>query len=553
MLFQVGTTRNSWVIDARTADITPILPYLSSYRWKKIFQRGKFDQSFIWVYYKTRVHNIWDTYVAEKVLNPDSRSNSLEALVLKYLHEKRDKSVRLSFLNHKGDFTQKQIDYAAQDVIDLFPIMRAQEEKGVELNLLNILNLEFELTTVVTDMEVSGVPIDAALWKSKIKHFEDLHEQSRLKMHEIFFDDGKMDEQLGLFARDSIKLGSPKQVKEAFHKLGINVDSTSEREISLLKHPAARELLNYREYDKILTAYGKSFVDKIHPFTQRIHPDWGQLGTETGRFSCREPNMQQVPEFFHECITLPGHMLVTADYSQIELRILAQLSDDPNMIKAFTSGQDLHKATASMMFGRPIDEVTKEQRFIAKTINFGISYGMGTRKLMDTLNSEAFKNGTPTVKFPQVQDMLNRYHRTYRKVTEWLAAAGALAFRQGFSETMVGRKRFYTRPDLNMLTQDEFDNQVAAIRRKGANSPIQGTNADITKMAMIAVFDEIQDAGYTANIILQVHDEVVILAQKNHAEAVKFMLEETMRKTAEKIITKVPVKADAVVSTSWNK
>lgn len=536
--------------------IEPILPYLKSYKWTKLFHNEKFEQKFFQYYYKTRIVNTWDVYNAELVINPDSKEAGLDDLALKYLNVTLDKTIRKSFLKHNGsDFSDEQIEYAASDVDVLFDIKAAQEPKIAELNIQPILDIEFPLAGVVADMENVGIPINKELWKSKMVEFQKLHEESRTKMNDLIFDSGNVEEQLGMFGRTRINLGSHVQVKKAFkNAFNINVDSTSERVISLIKHPAAQELLNYRGYDKILTSYGKSFIDKIHPFTNRLHADWQQMGTGTGRFSCREPNMQQVPEPFRECVQGGDkYMLCTADYSQIELRILAQLSDDPNLLRAFNSGQDLHKTTASLMFNISLDAVSKEQRFMAKTINFGIAYGMGITKLRDTLNAEAIRNKSPLLTYPQIKDLQKRHARSFQRASEWLREAGLLAYRQSYSETMLGRKRFYTRPDMNEMDEEMFTKRVEALKRKGANGPIQGTNADITKMAMVNIYDEIQDAGYNANIILQVHDEIVVLAQKNHAEAVKLMLEETMRKTAEKIITKVPIKADAVLSTSWNK
>lgn len=555
MLCQIGAGEYEYVINVEKCKIDPLLPYLKSNKWKKVIQNAKFEQKFFQYYYKTKIENTFDTFLAELILNPDARgSSSLAALVSKYLGESMSKDTRKSFVDQRGsDFSEEQIKYAAKDVEVLFPIMEKQSFRAEELSLEKIFDLEFELAGVVADMELVGVPVDTQLWKTKLKVFEEEHEASRLKMHEILFDDTGLDEQLGLFARDAINLNSPKQLKNAFIKLGIDIDSTNEREIALINHPAAVELLNYRGLQKILTSYGSSFLEKIHPFTNRIHADFQQMGTETGRFSCREPNLQQMPASFRECVSQAGYMIVGADYSQIELRILAELSGDPAFIRAFSTGHDLHKSTAALMFNIPIDSVSKEQRFIAKTINFGISYGMGTTKLMDMLNAEARKNKTPLLKFPQVQAMMNKYHSTYRKVSEWLTEAGMLAYRQGYSETMYGRKRFYTRPDPKEWTEKEYTGQVAAIKRKGANSPIQGTNADITKMAMVNVYNELKDAGYRSNMIIQVHDEIVLLARKEQAEDVKNLVESTMRKAATGLITKVPVVADSYISQAWKK
>lgn len=537
--------------------IEPLLPYLKSFKWQKLFHNEKFEQKFFQYFYNTRIRNTWDAYLAELIIFPDSREAGLDDLALKYLGVTLDKTIRKTFHDFKGnEFTEQQIGYAASDVDVLFGIKAAQEPKMKELQVGKIAEIEFQLAGVVADMENIGAPINKDLWRSKITNFEDKYEASTQALNKIFIDSGKMGEQLGMFASGSvINYGSWQQVIKGFKTaFNITLPNTNERTISLINHPAAKELLNWRGHKKILDAYGKSFLDKIHPFTGRIHADFQQMGAGTGRFSCREPNMQQIPEEFHECIQGGNkYLLCTADYSQIELRILAQLSDDPNLLRAFNSGQDLHKATASLMFGIPIDVVTKEQRFMAKTINFGISYGMGIGKLKDMLNAEAVKNGTQVLSFAQVKDLQNRHARSFARAAEWLKETGMLAYRQAYSETMLGRKRFYTRPNPNELDQDTFTKRVEGLKRQGANGPIQGTNADITKMAMVNIYDEIQDAGYKANIILQVHDEIVVLARKEQASDVKVLLEETMRKTAEEVITKVPVKADAVVSDTWKK
>lgn len=553
---QIATPNQTFVVDAAKVDLSFLEPFLRSWKWLKVIQNAKFENEFFKYKYGFNIVNIWDTYLAERILTPDARPNTLGlgAISVKYLAIEMEKSTRKTFIGKRGArFTDTQLAYAAKDAEVLIPIYEQQLLLVKEHNLLPITQMEFDIVPVISDMELTGVPVDTALWNEKIHKYEELHESSRLKMHEFIFDTHKLDEQLGMFTREAINLNSPKQLKEAFAKIGLKVDTTNEREISLVSHPAAQELLKYREYQKILSAYGRSFLDKIHPFTNRIHADFQQIGTETGRFSCREPNLQQMPEEFRACITHPDYMIVGADYSQIELRILAELSGDRAFIEAFTSGEDLHKSTASMMFSISSDSVSKEQRFIAKTINFGISYGMGPGKLMDILNAEASKNNTAKYAFPQVLDLIQRYHRTYSKVSEWLISAGNLAYIRGYSETMLGRKRFYNKPNQTSLPLEDFKNQVAAIKRKGANSPIQGTNADITKIAMRWLYSDLQDSGLKANIVLQVHDEIAVLARKEHAQAVKFIVEESMTRAGQEVLKTVPVKVESYISDVWKK
>lgn len=520
-----------------------------------LIQQSKFERKFFRKNHGVKISNVFDTFLAEKLLVTDGKSSaSLGALALKYADVKLDKSIRTSFTEARpmDAFTDEQLKYAADDVVILFPLYEAQKALLEKNNMMHIAELEFECAQVVADMELIGVPIDVPKWHKIIAETKQQHEDARLKMNALIFDEGKNQEQLGLFVRDSINLNSPVQIKKAFKNIGIDIEATNEREIGLIDHPAAKELLKYRGLQKILTSYGDSFLNHIHPFTNRIHADFLQLGTETGRFSCKEPNLQQMPDNFRKCVGSPEWVVIAADYSQIELRILAELSGDPNFLLAFTSGEDLHKSTAATMFGIDVEKVTKEQRFIAKTINFGLAYGMGSNKLMDILNSEAEKNGSKKYTIGQTKVLVSKYRTAYRKVIDWLDNAGVTAIRRGYSETMYGRRRFFVRPAQG-IPEAEYEQQMAGIRRQGANAPIQGTNADITKLAMIEINNELINYGFSAHIVIQVHDEIVLLARKEEAEAVKIVTVDAMIAAAEKVLKTVPVKVEAYISDVWQK
>lgn len=545
---QISFPDKSYVI-LPSAGLGELGPYFTDTKWLKIIQNVKFDTKFILKYYGIETRNVFDTMIAEELLNTDkSGVSNLGAIARKYTGKELDKSIRESFYKRGTitTFTDKQLAYASQDSEILFPIYEAQKKALEENGLTAVADVEFELAPIVGDMELTGVPIDTDKWQEKLAKYKEEHEASRIKMHEILFDDGGLQEQLGMFARDSINLNSPKQLMSAFLAIGIDIEKTDERELSLVDHPAAKELLNYRKLQKILSSYGVSFLEKIHPFTGRIHADFKQMGTQTGRFSCREPNLQQMPEEFRECVSLEGHKIVVADYPNIELRILAELSGDENLSQAFESGQDPHKSTASLMFNIPIDRVSKEQRFIAKTINFGISYGMGTDKLKDMLNSKRAPNEQLT--FGQVQSIMTKYKKTYKRAADWLMETGNLSYRRGYSETMLGRRRILPRP-----FNPGDDEAIASLKRKGANSPIQGTNADITKIGMVNLHNELQSYYPSAKMILQVHDEVAVLAPSAISEGVKSVVEESLTASAQQLLKVVPVHVEAVISDIWKK
>lgn len=550
LLAQIGFQDSTYVINCASVKLEPLMPYLKSRAWLKIIQNAKFESRFMKYMYGTDINNVFDTFIAEFILDSNTKSASLKNLAFKYTGKTLNKDIRTSFHTSKFNsaFSSEQLQYAADDVIILTPIYNQQSKLIQDKNLTKISEIEFDLTTVVADMENTGIPIDTAKWRTKIKDYAQKHEESRLKMNSIIFDDNGLDEQLGFFVRDGLNLNSPKQLKEFFSKMGVDVDSTNEREIALINHPAAKELLVYRKYQKILSSYGTTFLDAIHPFTNRIHPDFQQMGTATGRFSCKEPNVQQMPDEFRQCVSLKDHKLVVADYSQIELRILAELSQDKMFLEAFNSGKDLHKSTAAAMFNIPLESVDTEKRFIAKTINFGISYGMGVTKLADILNS----GKPPKEQLPinTVKNIMSRYKSTYHSVSEWLRAAGERAYVEGYSETMMGRRRTLFRPTAG---SDDYEQQVASIKRQGANSPIQGTNADITKLAMVDLYNNLNTYGYMANIVVQVHDEIVVLAHKRQAESVKELVLDSMTQSAQRVLKTVPIKVDAYISDTWKK
>ena len=564
LLAQIGFPEGeAYVIDATKVNLTPILPFLSSRKWKKIFFNGKFDEQFMIKNYNTPILNVWDCYIAERVIAPESKwGNSFEDLAAVYLGVHLDKSIRKSFYEKKSlDFTEEQIQYAAEDVIHLFRLMEMQQEKLQKSKTLHVAELEFDTVTVVSNMELQGVPINAAQWREVYAEYAIEYDESRKKTLSLFMGVDDFDQQMGFFGnapeqpagKKALNLGSPAQLKKAFADLGINVKDTKEQTISTIKHPAAEALMEYRGLDKIMTSYGENLLAKIHPFTGRIHADWHQVGTETGRFSCSQPNLQQIPPKFRSCV---GHekdfVLIGADFSQMELRILAEESRDPILVDAFTTGKDVHSVTASQMFNIDIENVTKEQRFAAKTLNFGITYGMKVKKFKDMMNAENIKNGKPQISMKQASQIIDAYRETYKVAGKWLNDVGLQALREGRTQTRFGRKRFFT-PVSTKLNPDAFRGQIEAVKRQGANMPIQGTNADITKMAMVDLHDQLKDYGYRGNIVLQVHDEIVVLAHKTQAEAIKPMIVESMKTAGQRLLPTIPVEVDAYVSEYWMK
>ena len=323
--------------------------------------------------------------------------------------------------------------------------------------------------------------------------------------------------------------------------VGLDLPSTGEGILSQQNHPLAKLLLEYRKYEKIITAFGENLLSKINKKTGRIHPDYMQIGADTGRFACSNPNLQQIPadSLFRECfITPPGYKLVIADYSQIELRIMADLSQDPVFVKAFKDDVDLHALTASQMFGIPIEEIDKAKRFQAKSINFGLMYGRGARSLavqLEVGEDEALK-------------LLQKYFRQYGRVKNWLDKVSKDAIRLGYSRTLAGRKRYY--PKINPGDPGS-ERLLSNIERQGKNTPIQGTSADMTKHALVSVLRRFRKEGLDATPIHTVHDEIVVEVRADQAKKAVKILEEEMKAAGEKFLKDVPVKVEGVISDIW--
>ncbi|OGY29110.1 MAG: hypothetical protein A3F33_01980 [Candidatus Woykebacteria bacterium RIFCSPHIGHO2_12_FULL_43_10] len=550
LLLQLATEEKSFVIDTQKVDLSPLKAVLESERPLKILQNVKFDYEVLKIQSGITLGSVYDTMLAERLITCGiSREISLKSLVEKYIGVKIDKTIRDEFSDPKnaalrGKFTTQQLDYAARDVHFLLEIFKKQFRKLQQEGLVETAKLEFKVAPVVAEMELRGFLIDQEKWRVHIKELEEKRNEIR--------DDIQKDltaitsfTAMDLFGNDmpSINLDSPLQLLEAFRKLGVDIPNTSEATLQKVDHPLAKKLLEYRQYEKMITSFGESILEKINPKTGRVHPDFMQMGADTGRFACNNPNLQQIPadSGFRSCFKAPpGYKLVTADYSQIELRIMAEVSEDSVFLGAFIKDVDLHTLTASQMFRIDIDKVDKTKRFQAKSINFGLMYGRGPTSL-------AVQIGTSV---EEARSLLDIYFKTYQGVKKWLDRTGKEAVKLGYSRTLGGRKRVYQLPDKD---HPEYLKLIGSIERQGKNTPIQGTSADITKYALCFIHDEIVKNGYDAYLVSTVHDEIVTEAREDQAEEVAKMVEYQMIRAAEVLLKKCPVKVEVHIDDTWSK
>ena len=342
-------------------------------------------------------------------------------------------------------------------------------------------------------------------------------------------------------ARADIILDSHTQLSAALKRMGVPLpDSTRNWKLQPLAadYPVIAKLLDYRTFQKSLTSYGENILDEINPKTGRLHANFHQIGAPTGRFACTNPNVQQIPHAreYRRCVRAqgPGRKLVIADYSQIELRILAHVTEDKGFIEAFNSGADLHRVTAAQIFNTAADAVTREQRDFAKRLNFGVVYGIGAQRF-------SMMTGLPLADAEQI---MARYFQTYRGLDAWLREAARRALRERQARTLSGR--------LARFNFDAEDRQAASLaQRNGKNMPIQGASADILKRALRLLHDRLRDT--TARIVNIVHDEIVVEADAAQAEEITKAVEGAMCEAGEEFVTRVPVKVESEVSDEWVK
>jgi DNA polymerase-1 len=539
-LVQLATTEASYVFDLfcfTSEQMAPLLKLLAAPRPVKVAHNAKFDAKFLLRHYGARVGALFDTMLASQLAsagNEDER-HGLDAAAERYLDLRLDKAAQLS--DWSGELTPYQLEYAAHDAEVVLPLGERLAARLAELELMRVAQLEFDCVMSVAGMELAGVYLDADCWREQIKRVrEEYHRVADELQREL----GAGAPQMSLFDTPRhINLDSPAQVREALARLGIEVESTREWKLQKVgrQHPVVQRLLDYRGLSKSLSAYGEGILDHINPATGRIHANFHQIGTPTGRLSCTSPNLQQVPHAieYRSCFRAPqGRKLIISDYSQLEMRILAEFSRDEALLAAFTSGADLHRATASQMLGVPLDEVTPQQREHAKSLNYGIIYGMGAEGLANRINSSV----------EEAERLIERYFAAYAGVARWLREAANGAVREGRSRTAAGRLWIY-----RLDTNDR--QQLAQLKRLGKNARIQGTGSDIFKRAMKLVDDML--LARDAQIINSIHDEIVAECAEAIAAETADLVSQAMTAAAKEFLPHVPVVVEAVVADAWVK
>lgn len=539
-LLQLATPDKSYIFDCfrlQPGEMAPLLEIIAAEQPIKIAHNAKFDWKFLRRHLGGRMNGIFDTYLASVLIaaGDENTRHGLEPVVRRYLNQSLNKDAQLS--NWSGELSRNQLEYAARDAQVLLPLREKLLTALDESDLLLTAELEFAAVPAISAMELVGVFLDVGLWRALLERMTVERNTVADDLQKIL---GAGASQMTLFGDpEPVNLDSPAQVKEALARLGISVEDTREWTLGKLaaEHPVAAKLLEYRGLSKNLSSFGENILGFINVATGRLHADFRQLGTPTGRITTSQPSLQQIPHTvdYRSCFRAPsGKKLIVADYSQIEMRILADFSGDEALLRAFDSGEDLHRTTASQMFGVPLADVSPRQRESAKGLNYGLIYGMGAEGLAGRINSSV----------KEAEGLIERYFNAYSGVAHWLHEAGERAVNERLARTASGR--------MWKFSLDPADrSQQAALRRVGKNAPIQGTSSDIFKRSMRLLDDAL--LGLNACIINSIHDELVIECDAAIAEAVKEIVCYEMVTGAKEFLPRVPVEVEAVISDAWLK
>ena len=460
---------------------------------------------------------LFDTMIAHYLINPDMRHN-MNILAETYLNYKPQSITELIGKKGKNQISMREVDlvkqteYSVEDADITFQLKHHFQRELSNANTISLYDkVELPLVKVLASMESEGINLDTQFLKELSKTlFSDI----KILEKNIFEEAGESfnlasPKQLGVILFDKLKLvEKPKKTKTGQY-------STAEDILSFLAktHPIVAKIMEWRSLQKLQTTYVLALPEEINPDTGRIHTTYNQAVASTGRLSSNKPNLQNIP-----IRTLKGqeirkafipkdnnHLLMAADYSQIELRIIAALSKDPSMIKAFQNNEDIHAATAAKVFEVPLTKVSREQRGNAKTINFGIIYGVSAFGLSQQTNLNRTES----------KELIDTYYKTYPKLKEYISKQVDFAREHGYVETVLGRRRYLK--DIN--SQNSIVRGSA--ERNAINAPIQGSAADIIKLAMIKIHQKINEENWQSKMLLQVHDELVfdvLKSEKNDFE-----------------------------------
>lgn len=489
----------------------------------KVAHNAVFDLKFL-MYSGVAAEPVWDTMAAEHVISGGTKfppDLALDAVVQRRFGVKIDKSLQKS--DWAGELTEAQIEYAAADAEWVARIYLKQRREADPYQ--RVIDLENRILLPVAWMVLAGVRLDAERFRTQAEHVRHQADELARRWAELA---AKYVTRRTLFGEAAVNIRSTRQVQAVLRAAGIGVESTdSEFLVHYRGHPLVDLLLEYRFYEKRRSTYGVNLLEYINPVTGRIHPEWWPLRAASGRMACSSPNLQNIPRDsgLRACIRAePGNKLIKADYSQIELRIAAELSGDARMVESFRRGEDLHALTVREILGQ--SEVTPQARQLSKAINFGLIYGMGAERLRQYV----FQSFGISLTTDQAAELRRRFFQTYPAIADWHRKIG----RQKEVCSVLGRPRRFDLP--------QFSEQV--------NHPVQGTGADGLKNAL-AILWQTRHLVPGAVPVLAVHDEIVVEAPAGEAQKAAAWLKFAMLAGMAEFLRRVPVEVEVKISDTW--
>ena len=511
---------------------------------EKVGHNLKYDIKVLSNYNMPVKGNLFDTMIAHYLINPDMRHN-MDVLAETYLNYQPVSITELIGKKGKNQLSMRvvpikdQTEYAVEDADITYQLKEHFTSELAAGNVTELFNnVELPLVSVLTAMEIEGINVDTDFLKELSVALSD----DILRLEKSIYEQAGEEfniaspKQLGVILFEKLELvKKPKKTKSGQY-------STAEDVLSYLAkdHQIIRDVLEFRQYKKLQSTYVDALPNEINPKTNRIHTVYAQAVAATGRLSSNNPNLQNIPirtERGREVrkAFVPrdeNYVLLAADYSQIELRIIAALSEEETMMNAFKNGEDIHASTAARVFNVPLEEVTREQRSNAKTVNFGIIYGVSAFGLSNQTNLTR----------SEAKELIDTYYETYPKLKAYMAAQVDFAREHGYVETVLHRRRYLK--DINSR-----NGMVrSGAERNAVNAPIQGSAADIIKLAMINIYKRFEAEGFKSKMLLQVHDELVFDAHKDELETIKPIIKHEMENA---FTMSVPLDVEIGLGDNW--
>ena len=522
-LVQLAIPGTVYVVDCfRVTDMEPLRRLLESPDQVKVFQNAKFDIKMLGRNYGIFPRPIFDTMVADILLDREA-GHGLADITGRVLGESMSKEEQTSDWT-APELRPEQIEYAARDAETLIRLYLILNKRLNDGGLAALAELEFAVVSVTARMELNGFQLDKASWSAELEKVS--HERKAL----------------GDFLAGELGtnvLRSPKKLAEALRSRGIPLPSQKSTSEGVLKgfaadHPLILEILRWKKLDKLGSTYGVKLLESVSTVTGRVHANFHSAGTVSGRYSSSKPNLQNIPKehrWRRNFIAPPGRLLVIGDYSQIELRVLAGLSGDGRMLRAYEQRIDLHKFTAAMVTKKKMEEITKPERQLAKAINFGIAYGMSRKGLAQY----AFTSYGVQMSEEDAQSHLTLFFEVFNRVRRWQLETIEKTRADGYAKTFMGRM---------IPLKDSYSS-------KALNYPVQGTAAEGLKHALVLLDERL--VPLDSRIVCTVHDEIVVECPAGSVDAIKKLLHDTMIEGMKRVIPSVPVEVDVRVAPTWSE